>query len=115
METYGYIFSRDIYLWRSALNRYRLLTRCFLFCFVCLRVCQTRVTGSYHVVNALLHAACCALLVPLAERLLLGDGVTAALAAALFATHPIHTEAGDVLLLVVFLSFLSLLVQQGFC
>ena len=46
----------------------------------------------YHAVNVALHAAVSALLVVVMARLL-GVGAVAALAGALFATHPVHTEA----------------------
>jgi tetratricopeptide (TPR) repeat protein len=46
----------------------------------------------YHLVNVVLHAAVCILVYRLAERLVEDDGA-AALAAVLFAVHPVHCEA----------------------
>lgn len=61
-------------------------------------VCLMR---SYHLVNVLTHCICTMLVVPVASHLLGGDTLAAVVAAALFATHPIHTEAGTRVLIAV--------------
>lgn len=48
--------------------------------------------ASFHGVNVLLHILCACLLLPIARALSIGRGGAVA-AAAIFATHPIHTEA----------------------
>lgn len=48
--------------------------------------------ASFHAVNVILHILCACLLVPFARRLSFGRGGALA-AAAIFAAHPIHTEA----------------------
>ena len=70
----------------------------------------------YHLVNLLAHAGVSALVVLLAATFGL-SGVTAGLAGALFAVHPIHTEAvasvvGRAELLAAGLGLLALLVQR---
>lgn len=47
---------------------------------------------AFHLVNVLLHAACCAVLMALVEALFHDLGL-ATVAGLLFATHPVHTEA----------------------
>lgn len=47
----------------------------------------------YHLTNVLLHAACCAVVVLLLARLLRVSWPALALGGALFAVHPVHTEA----------------------
>jgi tetratricopeptide (TPR) repeat protein len=52
-------------------------------------------TFGYHLVNVLLHSACTLLLYFVALEVFRGDRGMSVLAALLFATHPIHTDAID--------------------
>ncbi|KAL7294792.1 hypothetical protein TKK_0011724 [Trichogramma kaykai] len=47
----------------------------------------------YHLVNVLLHAACTALVVRIARKVLPGQRLAQTVSGLLFAVHPIHTEA----------------------
>lgn len=51
------------------------------------------ITVQYHLTNVLLHAACTFLVVLLLGRLIPAGGTGPLLAGALFALHPVHTEA----------------------
>ncbi|XP_077511479.1 protein O-mannosyl-transferase TMTC1-like [Amblyomma americanum] len=83
-------------------------------------VCGGRQVRGYHAVNVALHCACSALVAIVARSVLKMTSLPAWLAAALFATHPVHTEAvssivGRAEVLCCFFFLLSLLCYHRIC